>query len=331
MFDERVDMRVDARIHELVNPRGFSMTDDTAPTVSRLRLNLRQLEVFVATARGGSTRAAAERVARSQSAASTTLAELETSLGVALFDRVGRRLVINENGRALLPRAASMLDQAAEVQHLFSGEHLTPLQVAASLTIGECILPGLVGEWKTRHPKSPVRMAIANTSDVIDAVVGFDVDIGFIEGPQTHPDLIVTPWLKDEMVVVAAPGHPLAGRVATRKSLRDAEWALRERGSGTRAEADRWLVEQLGRLNVAFELGSPEAIRRLVAAGPALGLLSRHAVAPALAAGSLVEIRTRLPAALRRLAIVQHRDKRLGAGTEDFVRHCVEAGKRPGW
>lgn len=307
------------------------MANDTASTVSRLRLNLRQLEVFVATARGGSTRAAAERVARSQSAASTTLAELETSLGVALFDRVGRRLVINENGRALLPRAASMLDQAAEVQHLFSGKHLTPLQVAASLTIGECILPGLVGEWKLRHPKSPVRMAIANTSDVIDAVVGFDVDIGFIEGPQTHPDLIVTPWLKDEMVVVAAPGHSLAGHVATRKSLRDAEWALRERGSGTRAAADRWLVEQLGRLNVAFELGSPEAIRRLVATGSVLGLLSRYAVAPALAAGSLVEIRTRLPAALRRLAIVQHRDKRLGAGTEDFVRHCVEAGKRPGW
>jgi DNA-binding transcriptional LysR family regulator len=300
----------------------------TPTSFPRLRLNLRQLEVFVATARGGSTRAAAERVARSQSAASTTLAELEESLGAPLFDRVGRRLVLNENGRALLPRAASMLGEAAEVQHLFSGEHLTPLQVGASLTIGECILPNLLGDWKQRHPKSPVRLAIANTSEVIAAVVGFDVDVGFIEGPQTHPDLVVLPWLKDEMVIVAAPNHPLAGRVASPKRLRESEWALRERGSGTRETADRWLVEHLGQVQVGFELGSPETIKRLVVAGRTLGFLSRHAVASALSDGDLVELKTRLPTAVRRLAIVMHRDKRLGAGAQDFVNLCIAAATR---
>jgi DNA-binding transcriptional LysR family regulator len=299
-------------------------------TVSRLRLNLRQLEVFVATARGGSTRAAAERVARSQSAASTGLAELEAALGAPLFDRVGRRLVLNENGRALLPRAASMLDEAAEVQHLFSGEHLTPLRVGASLTIGECILPELVGAWKHRHPKSPVRLSIANTRDVIESVAAFDVDVGFIEGSQTHPHLVVRPWMKDELVIVASPRHPLAGRTATPRLLRDAEWALREVGSGTREAADRWLVEHLGHASVGYELGSSEAIRRVVVAGASLGFLSRHAVAQALEEGSLVELKTRLPATTRRLAIVLHRDKRLGAGAEDFVRHCVAAARRLG-
>jgi DNA-binding transcriptional LysR family regulator len=298
--------------------------------VSRLRLNLRQLEVFVATARGGSTRAAAERVARSQSAASTALAELESALGALLFDRVGRRLLLNENGRALLPRAASMLDEAAEVQQLFSGEHRAPLRVGASLTIGECILPDLVGAWKARHPKSPVRLAIGNTSDVIASVATFDVDVGFIEGSQTHPDLVVRSWMKDELVIVASPGHALAGRIATPRLLRDAEWALRESGSGTREAADRWLVEHLGHANVAYELGSPETIKRLVATGSALGFLSRHAVAQALAQGTLVELKTRLPTAARRLAIVLHRDKRLGAGAEDFVHDCVTAGKRIG-
>lgn len=85
----------------------------------RLRINLRQLEVFLATARSGSTRAAADRIARSQSAASTSLAELEAELGVELFDRIGRRLHINENGRALLPKAQVLVDQAAELQALF--------------------------------------------------------------------------------------------------------------------------------------------------------------------------------------------------------------------
>jgi DNA-binding transcriptional LysR family regulator len=290
----------------------------------RLRTNLRQLEVFVATARGGSTRAAADRISRSQSAASTALGDLETALGAALFDRVGRRLVLNENGRALLPKAASLLDQAAELQHLFSGEHATPLRVAASLTIGEVLLPERVARWKLAHPASPVRLLIGNTSEVIAAVVAFDVDVGFIEGPQTHPDLVVRPWLNDQLIIVAAPGHPLAGRTNVGvKQLRQAQWALREHGSGTREAADRWLIEHLGELKVEFELGSPEAIRRLVAAGSALGCLSRHAVAQALAEGSLVELRTRLPPAVRRLAMVLRRDKRLGRGTEDFLRHCA--------
>ena len=301
-----------------------------AAVPARLRLNLRHLEVFVATARGGSTRVAAERVARSQSAASTALADLEAALGVGLFDRVGRRLVLNENGRALLPRAASLLDQAGEVEHLFSHAHATPLRVAASLTIGEYVLPELVGQWKARHPTSPVRLVIANTTEVIAAVAAFEVDVGFIEGSQTHPDLIVRPWLSDDLVIVAAPMHPLAERPVSLRMLREASWALRETGSGTREAADRWLVEHLGAINVAFELGSPEAIKRLVGAGAALGCLSRRAVAQPLADGTLVELQTRLPPAVRRLAMVLHRDKRLGRGTTDFVDHCIAAAGRRG-
>ena len=78
----------------------------------RVRLTIRQLEVFSAIARGGTTHAAAGQVARSQSAASNALSELEITLGVQVFDRVGRRLVLNENGRALLPHAASIVEQA---------------------------------------------------------------------------------------------------------------------------------------------------------------------------------------------------------------------------
>ena len=168
----------------------------------RVRLNLRQLEVFVATAQSGSTRAAADRVARSQSAASATLGDLETTLGVLLFDRVGRRLLLNENGRALLPAAASLLDQAGELEQLFSGAHSVPLRLAASLTVGEYLLPGLLARWKLAHPAHAVQLMIGNTREVIAAVAGFQADVGFVEGTQTHPHLIVRPWLTDELVVI---------------------------------------------------------------------------------------------------------------------------------
>jgi DNA-binding transcriptional LysR family regulator len=306
----------------------FTMSGKTGqhgmpPAAARLRVNLRQLEVFVATARAGSTRAAADHVARSQSAASAALAELEQSLGVELFDRVRRRLALNENGRALLPLAASLLDQAAELEHLFTGEHAAPLRLAASLTIGEYLLPELLARWKLDHPQSPVQLAIGNTSEVITAVAEFHADVGFIEGPQTHPQLIVRPWLSDELVIVAAPSHALAGQTASVRQLREATWALREPGSGTREAADRWLLERVGSLRVEFELGSPEAIKRLVATGSALACLSREVVARELAQGRLVEIATRLPRATRRLAMVLHRDKHLGRSTDNFVRHCA--------
>ncbi len=304
-------------------------TDQVAGLASaRLRLSLRQLEVFVATARSGSTRAAAEHVARSQSAASATLADLEGVLGVQLFDRVGRRLVLNENGRALRARAAALLDQAAELQQLFAGGHDAPLRVAASLTIGEYMLPPLLARWKTAHPASPVQLTIGNTREVIAAVAAYDVDVGFIEGSQTDPRLIVHPWLSDELVIVAAPGHALAARSASLRQLRQASWALREPGSGTREAADRWLLDGVGALNVEFEFGSAEAIKRLVAAGTALGCLSREAVASELAQGVLVEISSNLPRASRRLAMVLHRDKHLGRGTEEFVRHCAAMAPR---
>lgn len=300
-------------------------TDQHADRIAsqRLRVNLRQLEVFAATARAGTVRAAAGQVSRSQSAASATLVELEDTLGVQLFDRVGRRLLLNENGRALLPKAMSLLDRAAELEHLFAAEHDAPLRLAASLTIGECLLPELLADWKTTHPASPVQLMIGNTSEVIAAVAGFDVDIGFVEGRQTHPQLIVHAWRSDELVIIAAPGHALARGTASARQLGEATWALRERGSGTREAVERWLLEHVGSLRVDFEFSSPEAIKRLVAAGSALGCLPREVVARELEHGALVELTTRLPRATRRLTIVLHRDKHLGRGAEDFLRHCA--------
>ncbi len=291
----------------------------------RLRISLRQLEVFAATAREGSTRAAAARVARSQSAASTALAELEATLGVQLFDRVGRRLMLNENGRALLPRAVGLIQQALEVEALYSSEHAAPLRLASSFTIGEYLLPKLLSQWKQQHPRSQVRLDIANTRAVLDAVAGFDVDVGFIEGARSHPDLLIRRWMTDELIVVAAPGHPVMARTATARRLAQASWILRERGSGTREASDNWLTAQLGRVEIELELGSNEAVKRAVASGIGLGCLSRRAVADAIRDGWLREVKTSLPAMKRSLALVTHKTKHLGSAAQDFVRHCLEA------
>jgi DNA-binding transcriptional LysR family regulator len=291
----------------------------------RLRLTLRQLEVFAATAREGSTRAAAGRIARSQSAASAALADLEAAIGTQLFDRIGRRLVLNEDGRALLAKSVSLVDQAAELQSMFSSEHRAPLRIAASFTTGEYLLPELVLKWKQDSPEARARLIIGNTTDVIAAVVGFDADVGFIEGRQTHPDLAVHRWLSDEMVIVAAPTHPLAGRMAGVRELAEAGWVLREEGSGTREATNDWLGRRVGPLNIELELGSSHAIKRVVASGVGIGCMSRYAVADALADGSLVELKTTLPKNSRALSIVLHRERRPGRTMQGFIDFCKAA------
>lgn len=291
------------------------------------RFTLHELAIFVAIARLGTTRAAADYIARSQAAVSAALAALEASLGVELFDRQGRGLVLNENGHTLLPKAASLLDQANQLQRLLSVDNAMPLRVAASLTIGEYLLPKLLVHWQAANLNSPVQLTVGNTNAVIDAMVSFDADIGFIEGPQTHPDLIVQPWLSDRMVIVAAPAHALAGLSVNRRQLADATWAIRETGSGTRAIADHWLLDRVGQINVAFELGSTEAIKQLVASGSCIACMSIYALDQALKQGWLVEVKTQLKLPVRRLAIVLHRDKRLSKGAAEFLRQC-QAGLR---
>lgn len=291
-------------------------------SAQRLRLTLRQLEVFAATAQAGSTRAGAERVARSPSAAGAALADLEAALGTPLFDREGRRLLLSEAGRELLPQALALLQQAHELQSLFGRPRAAPLRVAASLTIGEYLLPAHIARWRAQHPERPVQLAIGNTRSVIDAVVAHEAEVGFVEGRQSHPQLKGRDWLADELQVVAAPGSRWARRAPTAAALAQAPWILRELGSGTREVADHWLQQHLGDVAPVAELGSTEAVKQLVATGAGLALLSRHAVAQDLATRRLALVRTPLPPARRQLSIVTRRDHALGTAAQAFVAMC---------
>lgn len=273
-------------------------------------------------ARDGGVRAAADRLARSQSAASMALAELEARLGQPLFDRAGKRLVLNANGRRLLPRAIALIDHAAEVESAFADELAAPLRLAASLTIGNHLLPPIIARWRAEHSAAYVQLRIGNTRDVADAVLHFDVDAGFVEGSVQHEDLRLQTWMRDRMVVCASPRHPLAGRRAGVAALASADWIVREPGSGTRETVDQLLLKAIGWPRPAMELGSSEAVRLAVMAGAGISCLSRHTVAEALAAGTLVELKCAIKPPTRDLSIVTHRDRRLSPGVQRFVAFC---------
>jgi DNA-binding transcriptional LysR family regulator len=302
-----------------------------------MRLTLRQLQIFVAVADAGSTTAAGLRAALSQSAASGALNELEHLLGARLFDRIGRRLALNDNGRALLPEARAVLDAAQGIEDRFgtgpdgagAAGRPTRLRIGASTTIGNYLLPALVADYRAAWPGAAVDVAMGNTREVAEAVARLEVDLGLIEGPCPAPELGVVPWRDDELVVVCAPGHPLARQAARApvpvEALRRACWLLREPGSGTREAVEQALLPHLHHLRGEMLPGSTEAIKQSAAAGLGLACLSRCAVEDQVTLGRLVVLRTALPRLARRFYRIHHPQKRFSASLERFVAHCAPA------
>jgi DNA-binding transcriptional LysR family regulator len=281
-----------------------------------LRLSLRELEVFVAVCEELTVTRAAERLAMTQSAASQSLASLETALDTVLFDRVGRRLVANEHGRLLLPRARAILDLGQEAQTLFSGS-AAHLRLGASTTIANYLLPQQIARFRAAHPAGRLELTVGNTQEIVAAVAAFRVDVGFIEGPCHHPELQVQPWRDDELVVVVGAQHPFAHHMPPLDALARAEWIVRETGSGTRQEVERLLLPKLGAFAVAMELGDSEAIKHAVAAGLGVSCLPLRVVAGELARGELAVLA--LPTLTRSLYRVMHRDKVLTRGMSQFL------------
>ena len=290
------------------------------------RATLRQYEVFLAIAQAGTARAAADLLARSQSAVSSALAELESALGQPLFDRVGKRLKLNAHGRALVAPARALVERAADIESMFAQDAAVSLRVAASFTVGEYLLPERLAQWVRRYPRRPIQLTVGNTRDVAEAVASLQAEIGFVEGPVSHPDVLVRPWLDDELVLVARAGHPLAGARVELAALRAASWALREPGSGTRQVAESWLLRRLESIHVLLELGSTEAIKRAVLASELLTCVSRYAVQREVDNGTLVLLQSRLGPQRRALSIVSHRARPDRGAIAEFIAHCRGEG-----
>jgi len=299
-----------------------------------MRLTLRQLLIFATIAQTGSTTAAGRRVALSQSATSAALNELEKILSARLFDRVGKRLILNDNGRTLLPQARATLEAASNIENDFNvgarSSHAVPpinLRIAASTTIGNYLLPGLIAGFRETFPHARIEVQIHNTRHASAAVERFEVDMGLIEGPSHDPDVQMEPWMEDELAILCAPLHPLAleRRRINLKALRKASWLLREAGSGTREAVEQALRPHLLQLHEDIQVGSTEAIKQAVAAGLGLTCLSLAAVRDALTLGKLKVLDTTLPRLVRPFYLIHHRHKQVSTGLGRFMDHCRTA------
>lgn len=274
-----------------------------------MKTTLRQLEIFVAIANSQNITIAADILHLSQSAMSMGLTALEHQLGEKLFDRVGKRLILNTSGYQLLPKAIDLLAQARELEHSVggkTGEVSGVLSIGASTTIGNYVLPTIIGKFLAKHPNVKTVLHVSNTEQIINQVLKYSVDIGMIEGNCYQQEIEVLPWKKDKLVIVAAPKHSLAKKsYVNKRELQAARWIVREKGSGTRQKFE----EAFGRVDPFLELGSTEAIKNAIVAGIGIGCISKAAIADLIQRRKLVELKTPLTELDRDFFILLRKEK----------------------
>jgi DNA-binding transcriptional LysR family regulator len=257
-----------------------------------MRISLRKLAVFDAVARHASVSRGADEVAVSQSAASMALKELEEDLGIELFQRSGRKLILNENGRRLQPLARSLLAQAREIERIAPDEKLSGvLRIMATDNADEAALGAICAAFVRANPAVQVKLEITTWGEVLDAVENMKCDLGFVEAPCNRPGLSFEPISNDDLVIFTSPDHPLAGRVTvTVGELVDESWCLREVGNSGRHLFLMVLGAGVPSLPIALEANRNDVVKAAVRSGLGVGCLPRSAIREELAVGTLVAL-----------------------------------------
>lgn len=260
--------------------------------------DLTPFDLLLSVARLGSLGLAAREHGISQPAVSTRIRRLERRLGVTLIERSPRGSRLTSHGELVAGWAQAAVDAAAALEAGITSlrdRSDAVLRVVASMTIAEYLLPGWLTALRGRHPHTTVALTAGNSAEVASAVLAGAADLGFVEGPDLPPGLAARQAARDTLTVVVAPGHPWARRRSgiTAAELAATPLVAREPASGTRRSLEEALRAQAGaeRVPPVAELSSTTAIKSAVVAGIGPAVLSSLAVAPELAAGTLLAVR----------------------------------------
>ncbi len=270
-----------------------------------MKITLKQLAVFSATARLKGITKAAEELYITQSAASQSLKELESILGFQLFNRVGRELQLNKQGEHILTTATQMLELQSRLENSLDDPVQGKLVVSASVTIGSYVLPKLLAKFVRLYPLVEPKLDISNSEQVIEQLAQGQAHIGFVEAPIVHPSLTVTPWCSDYLTIFCSPRHQLAKqKQLSLAELSEQRWVLREHGSGTRSVFIAAMQKQGFRIKNTMDLSRQEAIKQAVKADLGLGVLSQRSIEDELKQQVFIPLNCSLNL-LRQFSIVQ--------------------------
>ena len=312
-----------------MNDRTARANPRLAPTFDRL-VSVHQLRLFTAVVdRGGFSRAA-DALGLSQPAISHQLKALSMAVGVPLLEVIGRTVRMTQAGQILYDHAQRILTEfeaAGSSLDELRGLKRGSLRLAGDTTVGIYVLPDLLGAFRKEYPAVEVRLGVDNRQGLYDRLVAneFDFVVSGRQWDDPSVALTIRPFLANELIAIASPRHPLAGRSRiTLAQLAEEPFIVREPGSGTRETVDEALRAAGLSVRPVMELASNGAIKRAVAQDLGVSILSRYATGLEIQIGLLVELPVQGFPLHRQWHLVHARDKRLGPVDEAFLRFVDE-------
>lgn len=257
-----------------------------------MALNFHQLHIFYTVAERGSFSAAAQALHMTQPAVTMQVQSLEDYFGTKLLLRSTKKIELTEAGRALLPYAKNSIDlirDTDQAMSTFTKQLKGRLQLGSSLTIGEYVLPRLLGPFGQEYPHIAISMKVMNTAQIMEDILNHQLNFGLIEAPVNHPDMHMEAVMSDELMLVVPSGHPLAEKKSVKlDEALEYAFVLREQGSGTRLVMEEQLKKKKidpASMKIVMELGSTGAVKSAVEAGLGISFLSASSVKHEVALG----------------------------------------------
>ena len=285
------------------------------------------MRVFITVADKKNFSKAAKALSLTQPAVSFQIQTLEQYYQTMLFDRVNRHVKLTAAGELLLDYAIHMNNLQAELERnmqQLTGHVKGELLIGASTTIGEYILPYVVGSFKQDYPDVNVTIQIMNTKEISSAVESKTFDLGIIEGPLEQSDVIEAHnFLEDELVLAIPSDHPFAKKESiTLEELKELPYITREPGSGSRLIFEQALIDadfDIEDLNIVMELGSTTSIKSAIMGGLGVSIISKWAVQDQVKAGKVAALNVQGLTLKRSFHIILNQEKFHSEATGKFL------------
>ncbi|MBX3299033.1 MAG: LysR family transcriptional regulator [Acidobacteria bacterium] len=292
-------------------------------------MEIRQLKAFLAIAEAKTFTAGARRVNVTQAAISMQIRQLEDEVGLQLFTRTPRRVILTEAGEYLLDRARRILREhdtaLAEIAELGGLEHGRLRIGTASAEFAMHQLPAILTRIREKFPNGALSVAAGTSQTLVEKIMHGEIDIAFVSLPVENSSITTELLLSDEIVAIAHPSHPLAGeRYISAATLAGEKLILGERGGNTRRMIDDFFNAANVRPNIVMELSRQEAINQMVEANMGVGIAGAKAIAREIQDGRLISWMIEGAEINWDLGLARLRGGYYSPIAREFVAHCKE-------
>ncbi|WP_041701423.1 LysR family transcriptional regulator [Gottschalkia acidurici] len=274
-------------------------------------MKIRHLRIFKMVCEEESITKAAEKLFMTQPAVSNAISELENHLGICLFDRISRRIYLNETGKLFLVKVIKLLDFYDDLeQNVKELEDNATIKVGSSITIANFILPKAIVEFETIHKDTPTKVIVANARKIEEMLYNNEIDLGLIEGVIYNEELIKIPFSSYKLAIICSPKHKLALEepIDINKLIQE-RLLLREKGSAIRDVFDSALLLHNLRSNPEWTSINSQALIHVVKQNLGISVLPKILVQEEIASGEIFEIKVNDFELVNINHIVFHKDK----------------------